>query len=141
MGARPLGFPLAQRLKSRTLIGRAFEGGDVVKSFPFITRCVRIPLPQAVPTQLMVSVPKRAFKRAVDRNRIKRLVREAWRLERTAFETEVAGRGEQWAIVLIFVGKEMPDWPLCQTAMRKLIRRLSAHTAARASDDKPEEHA
>ena len=76
MGTRPLGFPRSQRLKSRTLIGQAFEGGEVVKSFPFITRCVKAALPEAVPTQLMVSVPKRAFKRAVDRNRIKRLIRE-----------------------------------------------------------------
>ena len=141
MGTRPLGFPLSHRLKSRILIGRAFESGDVVKSFPFLVRCVKAPLPQPVPTQLMVSVPKRTFKRAVDRNRVKRLIREAWRLERASFEAAVDSREEQWAIVLIFVGKELPDWPLCQSAMQKLVRRLTAHLAAQDSKAKPEEHA
>lgn len=112
-----------------------------MKSFPFLVRCLSVELPQPVSSQLMISVPKRKFKRAVDRNRVKRWVREAWRIERGPLEQLVEKRGEQWAIVLIFVGKEMPDWTVCQTAMKKLIRRLEAHVAQHGTESKPENHA
>ena len=130
MGTRPLGFPKPHHLKSRTVIDRAFDVGSVVKSYPFLVRCLKAELPEPVATQLLISVPKRKFKRAVDRNQVKRWVREAWRLERISLETALRNRDEQWAFVLIFVGKELPGWEVCQTAMKKLVRRLEAHTAA-----------
>lgn len=141
MGTRPFGFPKPQHLKSRILIDQAFEAGSVVKSFPFLVRCLSVELTHPVSSQLMISVPKRKFKRAVDRNRVKRWVREAWRIERGPLEQLVEKRGEQWAIVLIFVGKEMPDWTVCETAMKKLIRRLEAHVAQHGTESKPENHA
>jgi ribonuclease P protein component len=138
LGTRPLGYPKAHHLKSRIAIDRVFEVGDVVKSFPFLVRCMPTELP--VPTQLMISVPKRRFKRAVDRNRVKRWVREAWRLERSPLESALLLRDEQWAIVLIFVGNEMPDWGVCHAAMKKLVRRLNGHVANGHAAKKPEEH-
>lgn len=75
-------FPRTERLKSTKIIERLFLEGRKVKAFPMVVRYMDTPLPEAVPCQAMVSVSKRAFKRAVDRNRIKRLMREAWRLQK-----------------------------------------------------------
>ena len=69
-----------ERLKSQKLIGRLFEEGISIKIFPF--RLIYIVTEKPL-LQSSFSVPKRNFKKAVDRNRIKRLIKEAYRLERS----------------------------------------------------------
>lgn len=84
-------------------------------------------LPENVPTQTAFSAAKRKFPRAVDRNAIKRRMREAWRHERGPLESALRLREEQWAIVLIFVGQEIPDAARCRKAVAKLVgKALSA---------------
>lgn len=79
---RTFTLPKEERLKSRTLIDTLFDGGKSRAMTAFPLRMVymvkdRIDLePQ---TQVLVSVPKRCFKRAVKRNRVKRQVRDAYR--------------------------------------------------------------
>ena len=72
-----------ERLKSTALMDLAFAKGVNIKAFPILARAVQAQLPQEVPFQAAFSVGKKRFRRAVDRNRIKRLMREAWRVEKT----------------------------------------------------------
>ena len=123
MGTRPFSFPKSHRLTSRTLIERVFQSGTVVKSFPFLVRILPLESVSDSSTQVLISVPKRTFKRAVDRNRIKRWMRESWRMERLPLEDALRSKNQKWAVVFIFVGKEMPDWNVCSAAMKKLIHR------------------
>ena len=71
----------AERLNSKILIGKMFEGG-VSKSFSiFPIRVVYMPVEQGeAPASILISVSKRRFKRAVKRNRVKRQIREAYRV-------------------------------------------------------------
>ena len=72
----------------------------------------------------MVTVSKRKFKRAVDRNRIKRLMREAWRLEKPALENRLIADEKQRAIVFIFVGNEMPDYETVRLTIASLVHKM-----------------
>ena len=78
-------LPKEERIKSRTLIDMLFAGGKSRSMVAFPLRVVYMVKerenlePQ---TQMLVSVPKRCFKRAVKRNRVKRQVREAYRHSR-----------------------------------------------------------
>jgi ribonuclease P protein component len=112
------------RLKSRDVLNNVFEHGKKVKAWPVMLHYLDSPLPETVPCQAAVSVSKKRFKRAVDRNRIKRLLREAWRLEKTPVEKALHAQGKQRAIVFIFVGNELPTFEairLCvQTALKKM---------------------
>ena len=73
----------------------------------------------------MVTVSKKKFRRAVDRNRIKRLMREAWRLEKPALENRLLTDEKQRAIVFIFVGNELPKLDEVQSAIASLVSQMA----------------
>ena len=103
----------------------AFAKGVNIKAFPILARAVQAQLPQEVPFQAAFSVGKKRFRRAVDRNRIKRLMREAWRVEKTVLAKNWEPGAPQWAVVFIFVGNEIPTFSDCQHLVRRAADKLA----------------
>ena len=68
--------------------------------------------------RMIVSVPKRHFKRAVKRNRLKRLVREAFRLNRNMLE------GAEYDFLFVYLGKEMKDYGTVESSIREIFRQV-----------------
>lgn len=82
MSVGSLTFKKEERLCSKVLIDRLFNGGGSRSMAAFPLRMVYMPVEltdKEPPVRVMISVPKRCFKRAVKRNRVKRQVREAYR--------------------------------------------------------------
>jgi ribonuclease P protein component len=75
-------FPREERLKLRNRISELFAQGKRFQQGPISVLWMVSPWPLERGVQVMVGAPKRRFKHAVDRNRIKRLLRESYRLER-----------------------------------------------------------
>ncbi len=75
-------FPREERLKLRNRISHLFETGRRFSEGPVHVFWCLSPWPLDRSVQVLVGAPKRRFKHAVDRNRIKRLLRESYRLER-----------------------------------------------------------
>ena len=75
-------FPREERLKLRNRISHLFETGRRFNEGPVQILWCTSPWPMERSAQVLVGAPKRRFKHAVDRNRFKRLLREAYRLER-----------------------------------------------------------
>lgn len=71
-----------ERLKSKKLIGRLYAEGNSVKAFPLRMMYLQTVHTSNYPAQAGVSVAKRNFKKAPDRNRLKRLMRETYRLQK-----------------------------------------------------------
>ena len=65
---------------------------------------------QLSPLQAGFSVSKRNFKKAVDRNRIKRLIREAYRLQKNDLKLLLKERSSNLSVFLIYTGKEIPEY-------------------------------
>lgn len=103
----------------------AFEKGVKIKAFPILVRAVQTELTHEVPFQAAFSVGKKRFRRAVDRNRIKRLMREAWRVEKAALAKNWKPTSPQWAVVFIFVGNEIPTFSDCQHLIQRAVKRLA----------------
>lgn len=117
-------FHSAERLKHRKLIEQAFKAGKVVKAYPLILIYQAVELPEDVPFQILFSVPKKRFKKAVDRNLLKRRMREAWRLNRKDFLTDLPAETEQHALLLIYTGKDIASFDRIQQKIITLLTRL-----------------
>lgn len=77
------------------------------------------------PLRMMVSVGKKRFKRAVKRNRVKRLVREAWRLRKADVEAAMMAAGVKGLhVAFIFLSSELPSFADVDAAMAKSIDKL-----------------
>ena len=99
-----------ERLKRRKIIGRMFNReGSSFSVFPLRIIWLKTPLDCPYPAQFTISVSKRNFSKAVYRNRIRRLLREVYRLNKHSFYDSIP-EGEQYAVMLLYVGKKMPKF-------------------------------
>lgn len=79
--------------------------------------------PQEPPVQLLLSVPKRRLRHAVDRNRTKRQLREAYRLNKQLIWPSV-GDGKQLAVALVWMADSTVDSSRVERCMRSLLTRM-----------------
>jgi ribonuclease P protein component len=78
----------------------------------------------AYPALMAVSVPKRLFKRAVDRNLLKRRIREAYRRQKPDFYLALSTREVQLELVIQYRGRKMADYREIETALTGLLERV-----------------
>jgi ribonuclease P protein component len=128
---KPYSLGKSERLKSRKQIDMLFETGKKISQFPF--RLLYRTEPGDGQVQAGFTVSSKVFPRAVDRNRIKRLSREAYRLQKKDLETVVMKNKAMLYLFFIYTGREMADMAevmarLKQT-LNKLIRVLDEQSA------------
>ncbi len=109
-------FVKAEKLCNYTHIQRLFSEGESVKNFPLKLIYIPIETPCLTPIKVLISVPKRSFKRAVTRNYLRRIIRESYRLQKESFWIE----GKQYAIAFIYMSKEKINFNEMFKAMRSL---------------------
>jgi ribonuclease P protein component len=118
----------SERLKSRKSIGQLFSSGQSFSNFPFrVLYILSQPEkgdPAASPLRAAFSVSTRNFKKAVDRNRVKRLSREAWRLQKHLLQDLLVQQGQQMTVFLIFTAKELPEYAVVAEKIKTVITRL-----------------
>ena len=100
-------FPRKEKLKSKKLIEQLFAEGESVSNYPIKLIYLKTELPYDVPIQAGVTVPKKNFKSAVKCNRIKRLLRESYRLNKALVFNNSAG---DFAFLFLYLGKTMPEY-------------------------------
>ena len=101
-------FRKDERLSYKRHIDELFQEGTSFNISPLrIIYMVNTSLPEAG-VKLMISVPKKKIKRAVDRNRIKRLIREAYRLNKHLLYTMLNNYSVNLYVGIIFTGNNIP---------------------------------
>ena len=118
-------FKKAERLKSRKIIERIFnrEGHSLV-TFPILTVWLETSLNSNFPAQATFSVSKKKFKKAVQRNRIKRLMREAYRLNKSKFYESLSAKEKQVAVMFVYIAKEEMTFEEIESKMKQCLKRL-----------------
>lgn len=114
-----------ERLKSRKQIELLFKEGKTFSVPPLRVYYSFCPLPTAdCPLQFGVAVGTKHFKKAVDRNRVKRLMREAWRLQKNNLQQRLNQGNQKLQVFFIFTGKELPVYELIAAKTKAAILKL-----------------
>ena len=116
-------FPKQEKLKSRKAIKQLFEDGKGISKYPI--KLLYLPLENVAFNQAGFAVPKRNFKLAVTRNKLKRLLREAYRLHKTEL---LEKHGTNFVILFIYVGKTEVPFIAIEKAVVKLLKKLKDET-------------
>jgi len=112
-------FPKKEKLKSTKLIEEIFEEGNSIKKFPI--RLIFLEKDQVDHHQAAFAVPKKNFKSAIQRNRIKRQLREAYRLQKGLLPKD---NGKKFVMVFLFISKEKQPYHILYDAIGSLLKSL-----------------
>ena len=119
-------FKKEERLCSKKLLDKLFHNGSSFLIYPFRIVSLSETLTVNFPAQVVIAVSKRKFKRAVDRNLIKRRVREAYRLNKTACLYSFLAEKELNLIISIhYVGKDIAEYQFIEKKLKKALEKLT----------------
>ncbi|WP_100802734.1 ribonuclease P protein component [Ulvibacter sp. MAR_2010_11] len=116
-------LPKHEKLKSRKTIEALFLEGKSLTKFP--VKVFYLPLENLETFQAAFAVPKRNFKSAVTRNRIKRQLRETYRLQKEVLR---ANNGPKFALLFLYISKDKPQYVTLEASMRFLLKLLANET-------------
>ena len=123
-----------EKLKSRKLHEQVFSKGKSFTVSPVKIFYLQPDGPLDFPVKVGVGVSTRNFKKAVDRNRIKRLMREAYRTEKVSLHKYLKQHNQQVIVFLLYTDKTLPDLSILKIKMplifEQLIKRLNEAGAA-----------
>jgi ribonuclease P protein component len=123
------GFSKAEKLKSRKSIDALFQGGQAFSRFP-IRVVYRFAAAEEIGVKVGVSATKKHFKKAVDRNRIKRLLREAYRLQKQHLVEAAREKQLLAEVFFLYNGKELPAFDLIKNTMQSCLDKLQQNILA-----------
>lgn len=112
-------------LCSQKQIQTVFDSKTSIKSYPFVLHYCFLPLNSNKSFQITISVPKRNFKKAHDRNRIKRLLRETIRKNKLILESELIQDNLQVALFMIYTAREEMDYEILHKKTIQLFKNLT----------------
>lgn len=117
-------YPKNEKLKSKTTIGLLFSEGKSVSKYPLRLVYRPEPLNNGCELKMGVSVSKKYFKRAVDRNYFKRVLRETYRLNQHLLKNSM---NDSYSIMLFYQTKDRLSYSEIQQKTAQLFEKFIAH--------------
>ena len=125
--SRNFNFPTHLRLKSRKKIDELFSSRLSLLSHPILFKYSFNPKDSSNEPQVAFSLKRKNFKRAVDRNRIKRLMREAYRLNWRNDLESIINKGDL-SIIFIYIDDKIQSYLNIESSLKKVLQKLAIQT-------------
>jgi ribonuclease P protein component len=123
-------FTKEERLCNKRLIDQLFHNGSSFLCYPFKVSWLIADDSQLFPAQVLFSVSKKRYKHAVERNLIKRRIREAYRLHKQEkLYSSCSDQGKKILFSIGYIGKEIAAYDMMEKKMLKLLTQLSEQIA------------
>jgi ribonuclease P protein component len=132
MPVKQFSYKKKEKLKSRKQLEALFTAGKMFIVFPLKIFYKEVEL-QNNSLKTGVGTSRKNFRKAVDRNRIKRLLREAYRMEKPRLLNYLAQNKKQIALFFLYVDKSLPEYDLLKEKMQQAIDKLIKNLDERAS--------
>ena len=120
----------SERLNSKIVIEKMFAGGSSRSFSVFPLRVVYMPVESLeASASILVSVPKKRFKRAVKRNRVKRQIREAYRKNKGELKQLLTEKEQKLAIAFIYLSDQLTSSVEIEEKVKLLLARMAEKVA------------
>ncbi len=125
-------FKKEERLCSIKSLGLLFKKGSSFLLYPYRVTYLTVEQASLFPAQIVINVPKKRYKHANDRNRVKRLCRESYRQHKEQLlYSQIVGNEQLLLLGIQYVGKQIYKFDFMdkrmQQMLKRLVEQLSAH--------------
>ncbi len=117
-------FSKAEKLKSKVAIDLLFEKGETINVYPIKLVFIEKSILNGVVANTGVSVPKRLIKLAVNRNLLKRRIREAYRLNNNELKSYLKKEGIEYNFMFVYNSKQILTYKEIETKIKVILTRL-----------------
>jgi len=123
MPVKQFSYNKKEKLKSRKQLEQLFTAGTTFIIFPVKVIYKEVEVQDGI-LKTGVGASRKNFKKAVERNRIKRLLREAYRTEKPGLLNYLQQNKKQIALFFLYIDKSLPDYNLLKQKMQQAIEKL-----------------
>ena len=120
-------FPLKEHLKSKSIIEQLYANGTSVTTFPLRAVFLEQESEKQEPAAaILISVAKKRFRHAVDRNLVKRRIREAYRTSKHPFVEALENKGKKMAVAILYIDTKHNSTAFIKRKMEKLLDGITS---------------
>ena len=127
-------FPLKEHLKSKNVIESLYTNGASVTAFPLRAVFLEQPISQEPTAAILINVAKRRFRHAVDRNLLKRRIREAYRTGKHDFIETLENNGKKMAVAIMYIDTKPSSTDYLKRKMGKLLDGIIAKAGIKCEE-------
>ena len=129
-------LPKSERLSGKINLDNLFTKGSSFIEYPLRIVYIITERTDASTVKILPGVSKKRFKKAVDRNRIKRLIRESYRLNKAEITDHFHRQNKCIHIAFFCISPDLPEFGLVQKKMKNALSRIIEKTPIKNTDDK-----
>ena len=116
---------MKEHLKSKRVIEQVYANGASVTTYPLRAIFIEQPAEEQEPTAaILINVSKKRFRHAVDRNLVKRRIREAYRTSKHPFIEALENKGKKMAVAIIYIDNRHNSTAFIRKKMGKLLESI-----------------